>query len=64
VTIKGRHNIGVAMDTPEGLVVPNVKDVQDRSILEIAEVTQPNAKQYSSTHVLENGTNNNNIIFV
>lgn len=37
VTVKGSHNIGVAMDTPRGLIVPNVKDCQDRSILSIAE---------------------------
>jgi 2-oxoisovalerate dehydrogenase E2 component (dihydrolipoyl transacylase) len=30
------HNIGLAMDTPNGLVVPNVKDVHTKSILEIA----------------------------
>jgi len=36
VIIKGRHNIGLAMDTPSGLLVPNVKDCQDKSILEIA----------------------------
>jgi len=32
----GDHNLGVAMDTPAGLVVPNVKRVQRRSIPEIA----------------------------
>lgn len=37
VTIKGAHHIGVAMDTPRGLIVPNVKDCQDRSVLSIAE---------------------------
>lgn len=34
--IRGSHNIGVAMDTPRGLIVPNVKAVQSRSILEVA----------------------------
>lgn len=33
---KGSHNIGVAMDTPRGLIVPVIKGVQERSIFEIA----------------------------
>jgi 2-oxoisovalerate dehydrogenase E2 component (dihydrolipoyl transacylase) len=34
-TIKKDHNIAVAIDSPEGLVVPSIKRVQDKSIVEI-----------------------------
>jgi len=34
---KASHNLGVAMDTPNGLIVPNIKDVQVLSIFEIAQ---------------------------
>ncbi|EEY57866.1 lipoamide acyltransferase component of branched-chain alpha-keto acid dehydrogenase complex, putative [Phytophthora infestans T30-4] len=37
VTLVAAHNVSVAMDTPTGLIVPNVKNVQAKSILEIAE---------------------------
>ncbi|KAL3318817.1 hypothetical protein Ciccas_002517 [Cichlidogyrus casuarinus] len=36
ITYKANHNIGVAMDTKEGLLVPNVKSVQNLSITAIA----------------------------
>jgi 2-oxoisovalerate dehydrogenase E2 component (dihydrolipoyl transacylase) len=36
VVYKGSHNIGFAMDTSRGLLVPNVKGVQNMSILDIA----------------------------
>ncbi|PKX92583.1 putative 2-oxo acid dehydrogenases acyltransferase [Aspergillus novofumigatus IBT 16806] len=34
--MRPKHNIGVALDTPQGLIVPNIKDVANRTIMEIA----------------------------
>jgi len=36
ITYKAGHNIGLAMDTPMGLLVPNIKGVQQLSVFEIA----------------------------
>ncbi|XP_066995667.2 lipoamide acyltransferase component of branched-chain alpha-keto acid dehydrogenase complex, mitochondrial isoform X2 [Anabrus simplex] len=36
ITYKSHHNIGVSMDTPSGLLVPNIKNVQQMDIVEIA----------------------------
>lgn len=36
IIYKGSHNIGIAMDTKLGLLVPNIKNVQDKTVLEIS----------------------------
>ena len=35
--LQASHNIGFAMDTPYGLLVPNIKNIQALSIFEIAQ---------------------------
>jgi 2-oxoisovalerate dehydrogenase E2 component (dihydrolipoyl transacylase) len=36
MTMHYNHNIGIAMDTPKGLIVPVINRVQDMSVFEIA----------------------------
>jgi 2-oxoisovalerate dehydrogenase E2 component (dihydrolipoyl transacylase) len=38
--LKGQHNFGIAVDTPQGLLVPVIKNVQARSIRSLAGETQ------------------------
>ena len=35
LTMKAAHHIGVAMDTPKGLLVPVIKNVQDHSVISL-----------------------------
>ncbi|MEW6035855.1 MAG: dihydrolipoamide acetyltransferase family protein [Candidatus Micrarchaeota archaeon] len=37
IVVKKQHSIGIAVDTPEGLMVPVVKDIDRKSIVEIAQ---------------------------
>jgi 2-oxoisovalerate dehydrogenase E2 component (dihydrolipoyl transacylase) len=60
ITYKGSHNIGVAMDTKDGLLVPNIKNVENLTILEIAQelnrLQELGFKGQLSTNDLSNGT--------
>ncbi|CAD6194400.1 unnamed protein product [Caenorhabditis auriculariae] len=60
VTHKASHNICLAMDTPGGLVVPNIKNCEQRSIFEIAEelsrLMQAGQRQQISREDLTGGT--------
>jgi 2-oxoisovalerate dehydrogenase E2 component (dihydrolipoyl transacylase) len=54
LTYKANHNIGVAMDTPRGLVVPVIKSCQNLSIFEIARELE-RLKQSVSNDFAHNG---------
>jgi pyruvate dehydrogenase E2 component (dihydrolipoamide acetyltransferase) len=50
IILKKYYNIGVATDTPEGLMVPVVKNANDKSILQLAEeLTQLSEKARNRT---------------
>ena len=40
IILKKHYNFGIAVDTPEGLMVPVVRDVNKKSIIELAEAIQ------------------------
>ena len=44
IVLKDYFNIGVAVDTPEGLIVPNIKDADKKTILEITDIVKNLAK--------------------
>uniref|UniRef100_A0A8C6X2P9 Dihydrolipoamide acetyltransferase component of pyruvate dehydrogenase complex n=1 Tax=Naja naja TaxID=35670 RepID=A0A8C6X2P9_NAJNA len=60
ITYKASHNIGIAMDTGQGLLVPNVKNVQACSVFEVASELNRLQKLGSAnqlgTHELTGGT--------
>lgn len=37
MTYRSNHNISIAVDTPNGLIVPNIKQVQTKSLLDLAQ---------------------------
>lgn len=39
LVMRAKHNVGIAMDTSQGLLVPNIKNVSSRSVLDIATET-------------------------
>jgi 2-oxoisovalerate dehydrogenase E2 component (dihydrolipoyl transacylase) len=60
VIYKSSHNISIAMDTPGGLVVPNVKNCEQKSIWEIAaelnRLQENGSRQQLSREDLNGGT--------
>lgn len=45
IVLKRYYNIGIAVDTPEGLMVPVIKDADCKSIMELAQVSEKLAQE-------------------
>ncbi len=45
IVLKRYYNIGIAVDTPEGLMVPVIKDADRKSIMELAQETEKLAEE-------------------
>lgn len=60
LTYRKAHNIGIAMDTPQGLIVPNIKNVESKTIFEVASeihrLTELGAKNAIPPADLQGGT--------
>jgi len=54
VTYRADHNISIAVDTPSGLIVPNIKKVQERSILGIAKELEDISYRARSNKITSN----------
>jgi len=53
-TYRADHNISIAVDTPNGLIVPNVKKVQIKSILQIAQDLEDISARARSNKITNN----------
>lgn len=53
-TYRADHNISIAVDTPNGLIVPNIKKVQERTILGIAQELENISSRARSNKITNN----------
>jgi len=51
IILKKYYNVGIAVDTPDGLIVPNIKDADKKDILTIAEEIQTLTEKAHSREV-------------
>ncbi len=51
IVLKHYYNIGIAVDTPEGLMVPVIKNADQKSIMELAQETEKLAEEARSRKI-------------